>query len=183
MLSNNDRWSTFAGCMMRSGHEVSKILAARNTVVLIFRRGFESSWSCSCFWRVKYRNMPVHFRTPPVVQVMLRPPNGHFINFVPRHRQAFYLIPLKHTLFQTNSTAHSINTLLFQFYLISAVMKNLYVIALLSPISIAQSLPVDTPSQPADKGNPGQFESIPDSIVSSQQVFRLCGLTVGVSPE
>ena len=62
-------------------------------------------------------------------------------------------------------------------------MKNLYVIALLSPISIAQSLPVDASSQPVDNGNPGQFESIPDSIVSSQQVFRLRDLTVGVLPE
>lgn len=58
--------------------------------------------------------------------------------------------------------------------------KNFYVVALLSPISIAQSLPVTAPAQPTDKGNPGQFQSIPDSIVSSQQVCRLYGLTRGI---
>ncbi|KAF8194592.1 glyoxal oxidase [Pholiota molesta] len=51
-------------------------------------------------------------------------------------------------------------------------MYHVYLAALLFPYTLALSLPVDSPpGQPTHVGDVGTFEMIPDSIVSSQQVF------------
>lgn len=50
-------------------------------------------------------------------------------------------------------------------------MNHVHLAALLFPLTLALSLPVDSPpGQPTHIGDVGTFKMIPDSIVSSQQV-------------